>query len=127
MDEKVPKWTLADRIRKAMSEAGVGVQELADELGVTRGAVSKWITNGPSHVEPKRPTLIAIALRTGVVLEWLESGEAAVGETAEPDAGEDAAGRGQATEPVTRPTEIKEPATLPPVASAFGHWARRRA
>lgn len=88
----VPEWTVADRMRKSLTESGIGVSEIADELGVTRGAVGKWI-NG--RVEPRRPTLIAWALRTGVPLEWLETG----------DVGGKSNGRAPATDPSARPLE----------------------
>lgn len=88
---QVPEWTLADRMRKSLDAAGLGVQEIADELGVTRGAVGKWI-NG--HVEPRHPTLMAWAMRTGVSLAWLETGEAPPGGTN---------GRAPATDPSARP------------------------
>lgn len=89
----VPAWTVADRMRKSLDVAGLGVQEMADELGVTRGAVGKWI-NG--HVTPRRPVLMAWALRTGVSLEWLEGKD--------PDSeGKDATGRAAPTDATARP------------------------
>lgn len=60
-------------MRKALDVAGVGVQDMADYLGVSRQSVSKWI-NGRGLVD--RRTTIAWALRTGVPLVWLETGEA---------------------------------------------------
>ena len=68
----VPEWTLADRMRKSMADSGLGVTEIATELGVTRGAVGKWI-NG--HITPRHPTLMAWSVCTGVSLAWLETGE----------------------------------------------------
>lgn len=92
---KVPTWTLGDRMRKSLDEAGLGVSEIADELGVTRGAVGKWIHG---RVEPRHPTLIAWALRTGVSLHWLETGREA-GEVVESTGGEG----DEATEPDPAP------------------------
>lgn len=94
----VPEWTLADRMRKSLEAAGLGVQEMADELGVTRGAVGKWI-NG--HVTPRRPVLMAWALRTGVPLEWLETG----------DADDKASGRAVPTDAPARPLGSWAPAS----------------
>lgn len=67
----VPAWDLADRMRKALRESGVGVQEMADYLGVTRSTVSTWI-NG--RIQPSVQTLRLWALATGVPLEWLSGG-----------------------------------------------------
>lgn len=68
----VPSWTLGDRMRKSLEAAGMGVQEVADELGVSRAAVGKWLHG---HVTPRRPVLIAWAGVTGVPLHWLETGD----------------------------------------------------
>ncbi len=68
----VPEFDLADRMRKALRTSGVGVQEMADYLGVARNTVSTWI-NG--RIVPDTRTLRLWALRTGVPFEWLERGE----------------------------------------------------
>jgi transcriptional regulator with XRE-family HTH domain len=68
----VPEFDLADRMRKALRTSGVGVQEMADYLGVARNTVSTWI-NG--RIEPSTQTKRLWALRTGVSFEWLEHGE----------------------------------------------------
>jgi transcriptional regulator with XRE-family HTH domain len=70
----VPQWDVADRLRKALREGGVGVAEMADYLGVSRASVSNWI-NG--RVAPSIQTLRLWALRTGVPYPWLLSGEMA--------------------------------------------------
>jgi ribosome-binding protein aMBF1 (putative translation factor) len=63
-----PQWDVADRMRKALRVSGVGVQEIADYLGVTRSTVSTWI-NG--RIEPSVQTLRLWAQQTGVSYEWL--------------------------------------------------------
>jgi transcriptional regulator with XRE-family HTH domain len=63
-----PEWDLADRMRKALREADIGVQEIADYLGVARNTVSTWI-NG--RIEPSTQTLRLWALKCGVPYEWL--------------------------------------------------------
>ena len=68
----VPQWDVADRMRKALRESEVGVQDMADYLGVGRGTVSTWI-NG--RIEPSRQTLRLWALRCGVSYEWLTNDE----------------------------------------------------
>lgn len=64
----VPQWDVADRMRKALRHADLGVAEMADYLGVSRTSVSNWI-NG--RVEPSLQTLRLWSLRTGVSLEWV--------------------------------------------------------
>ena len=67
------EFDLADRMRRALRVAEISSNEMADYLGVSRTSVSAWI-NGRN--EPRRTALIAWALRTGVPLEWLETGKA---------------------------------------------------
>jgi transcriptional regulator with XRE-family HTH domain len=62
---------LADRMRKALRTSDLSVQEIADSLEVSRNAVSAWI-NGRN--KPRRRDLRDFALRTGVPLGWLETG-----------------------------------------------------
>ena len=61
----VPEWDLADRMRKALRASGIGVQEIADYLGVTRSTVSNWV-NG--RIAPSVQTLRLWAIRCGVRL-----------------------------------------------------------
>lgn len=68
----VPQFDLADRMRKALRTAGVGVQEMADYLGVSRNTVGTWI-NG--KIDPSKQSVRLWALRTGVPFEWLLNGE----------------------------------------------------
>lgn len=68
---RIPEWDVADRMRKALRESSVGVQEIADYLGVTRGTVSSWI-NG--RITPSRQTLRLWALKCGVRYEWIKDG-----------------------------------------------------
>lgn len=39
MPGPIPEWDLADRMRKSLRHSGVGVQEMADYLGVARNTV----------------------------------------------------------------------------------------
>lgn len=64
----VPAWDVADRMRKALRHADVGVQEIADYLGVNRNTVSNWI-NG--RIEPSVQTVRLWAMRCGVPYEWI--------------------------------------------------------
>jgi transcriptional regulator with XRE-family HTH domain len=69
------EFDLADRMRKALRVANVGVAEMADYLGVARTSVGNWI-NG--RVRPGTQTLRLWSLRCGVPYEWLVEGECAV-------------------------------------------------
>lgn len=68
----MPRWDLADRLRKSLHEAGLSVQDIADFLGVSRGSVSNWI-NG--HNRPSPPTIRLWAQQTGVSYLWLRKGD----------------------------------------------------
>jgi transcriptional regulator with XRE-family HTH domain len=69
--DTVPQWDTADRMRKALREANVGVQEMADYLGVARNTVSTWI-NG--RIRPSKQTLRLWSMRCGVPYRWLADG-----------------------------------------------------
>ena len=62
----------ADRLRRALRISGVGVQEMADYLGVGRTTVSNWISG---RIEPRPAMVRLFALRTGFPYEWLLTGE----------------------------------------------------
>ncbi|MCU4295496.1 XRE family transcriptional regulator [Brevibacterium permense] len=66
------EFTRADRLAKSLTASGVSSQEMADYLEVSRNTISNWI-NG--RTSPRRPDLLAWALRTGVPIDWIESGE----------------------------------------------------
>lgn len=97
----VPEFDLADRMRKSLRHADLGVQGMADYLDVTRGTVGNWI-NGRIH--PSTQTLRLWALRTGVPFKWLETGETPTGN--DPDGGEECAIRDSNPEP----TDMGKPA-----------------
>lgn len=71
--EQAPEWDLADRMRKSLRHADIGVAEMASYLGVSPASVSNWI-NG--HNRPSKPTQRLWAMRCGVPLNWLLEGEA---------------------------------------------------
>lgn len=56
----------------ALRHAGVSVQEMADELGMARGSVSRWLSDRGA---PRTIFVKAWALRTGVPYEWLWTGQ----------------------------------------------------
>ncbi len=74
----IPQWTLGDRLRKAREQRGLGVQDLANELGISRNSVGNYESG---RTRPPRPTLIVWSMRCGVPIEWLQTGIAAGPET----------------------------------------------
>lgn len=72
MGGQVPSWTLGDRLRKARTFAGLEQAELAAELGIARNSVANYELG---HTRPRRPVLLAWAMRTGVSLGWLTEEE----------------------------------------------------
>lgn len=68
----VPEWDLADRLRKSLRVANLGVQDMADYLDVSRNTVSAWI-NG--RTPPSTQSLRLWALRTAVPYVWLLTGK----------------------------------------------------
>ena len=64
-------WTLEDRLRKAREVTGLGQSEFAAEIDVSRRTVGNYESGS---VAPRRIVLKAWALRSGVPLEWLETG-----------------------------------------------------
>ena len=69
----IPEETLGERMRRALRKEHMGVQEMADYLGVARNTVSTWIND---RIHPGEQTLRLWSIRTGVPLEWLKNGDA---------------------------------------------------
>lgn len=69
---RVPQWSLGDRLRKAREVAGMSQQDWADEVGISRGSVANYEAG---KQKPRRPVLLAWAMRSGVQLDWLAGGE----------------------------------------------------
>ena len=66
----------SDRLSKALKLGKVSSNEMAAHLDVSRTTISNYI-NG--RTEPKRSQIRDWALRTGVPMEWLETGEVGLG------------------------------------------------
>jgi transcriptional regulator with XRE-family HTH domain len=64
----VPRWTLADKLRKARQHAGLEQDELAEQLGIARQSVSNYERG---QTTPNRPIVWAWADVTGVDRAWL--------------------------------------------------------
>lgn len=78
----VPEWTLGWRMLRALEHAGVKVEDIADEIGVSRATVSRW-THDKGPV--REIYLRHWALRTGVDFDWLRTGRRGVPGPAEVD------------------------------------------
>jgi len=63
---------LAMRIRVARQHARLSQAELAERLGVSRGAVANWESVEDAH--PVASRLVKLAVLTNVSIEWLATG-----------------------------------------------------
>lgn len=69
----VPAWTLGWRLQRALDFEGLTATAMADELGVNRGTVSRWMHDVGKA--PRDAYLRHWANRCGVPFEWLKYGE----------------------------------------------------
>ena len=71
----VPEFTLGWRLQRALDYAGkMKAEDMADEMGVHRATVSRWMNERGA---PPRPIYLKQwALRTGVNRDWLTTGVA---------------------------------------------------
>ncbi|HET6782741.1 MAG TPA: helix-turn-helix transcriptional regulator [Pseudoxanthomonas sp.] len=63
---------LAMRIRVARQYAKLSQAELAEKLGISRGAVANWESANDAH--PATSRMVKLAVLTGVSSEWLVTG-----------------------------------------------------
>ncbi len=68
----VPEWTLGWRMQRALAHAGVTAEEMADETGMSRYTISRWLND--RGMPPRAGFVKLWALRTGVDREWLLTG-----------------------------------------------------
>lgn len=68
---QIPDWTLGWRMQRSLAHAGLSIEEMSAELGVSRSTVSRWVND---HGEPRIGYLKLWALRCGVPLDWLLEG-----------------------------------------------------
>lgn len=67
----VPQWTLGWRLQRALAHADMKAEAMAEELGVDRRTLSRWMHDkGPVRAA----YLKQWALRTGVSYDWLAHG-----------------------------------------------------
>lgn len=70
VNSEIPAWTFGDRLRKVRRVAGLTMDQLAEALGVTKGAIGQYET------DKSRPKdIVAAAKRiqvlTGVPASWM--------------------------------------------------------
>ena len=68
----IPQWTVADRLRKARTVAGLSQEELAERIGCADTTVSNYETGATTNV--RRIVMRQWALATGVPEAWLRDG-----------------------------------------------------
>lgn len=69
---RIPPLTLGWRLQMALREADISVQQMADELGMARTSLSRWLND--RGTPPRAVFVKQWALRTGVPVEWLMHG-----------------------------------------------------
>lgn len=69
--EKIPALSLPWRMKMALEDAGIGVAEMGERLGVSRDTISNWI-NG--RIQPRRAFLRVWADECEVDFRWLAEG-----------------------------------------------------
>src|SRR5690606_20591044 len=59
--ERIPEWTIGWRLKRALDFADLSAQEMATELGVHVGTVSRWMNDRetPRRAVPLHPELAA--------------------------------------------------------------------
>ena len=72
----IPTFDLKDRARKAREFAGLEQEELASRTGMARSTIAR-IEQGRNR--PRKPSILAIAVATGVNYEWLATGKTPIG------------------------------------------------
>ncbi len=65
----IPEWTLGWRLARALDYAGMSVEDMAAELGVSRSTISRFINDRGA---PPRTGYVKLwCQRTGVSQEWV--------------------------------------------------------
>lgn len=81
----VPVLTQGWRLQMALRQADMSVHDMADELGVSRSSLSRWMND--RGTPPRAAFVKQWALRTGVPYTWLATGEAENPRPGDPDGG----------------------------------------
>lgn len=67
---RIPEWTVADRLRKARESAGLSQADLAELTGISRRTISSYEQGST----PKRTNVLAWAMATGYPYTWITDG-----------------------------------------------------
>jgi len=70
----IPEFTVADRLRKAREKTGLDHRQFASAIDSSKGTISNYESNRYTR-QRKTIVLKAWALRTGVPLEWILTGQ----------------------------------------------------
>jgi transcriptional regulator with XRE-family HTH domain len=65
---------LRENLKKAISESGLYVKEIALRAGVNKRTIDKWI--GVENTEPKVNDLYEVCKVLDITVEWVVAGEA---------------------------------------------------
>ena len=68
---RIPSFTIGDRLRKARESAGMSQEELAEDVGISRRSLVRYERDEMI----KKSVILLYAMRTGVPVEWIETGE----------------------------------------------------
>lgn len=68
----IPEWTLGWRLQRSLAHAGISVEQMAAELGVSRSTVSRWMND--RGASPRSIYVRQWARKCGVSLGWVETG-----------------------------------------------------
>lgn len=74
----IPAETVGDRLERSLKHAKVGVQEMAEHLGLSRNQTGRYIND---RTPVPKAVLRVWALRCGVPYSWLVTGNAPEGST----------------------------------------------
>lgn len=70
-EQTIPTWTLGWRLKRSLDWANLSAQAMADEFGVDRGTISRWM----SDRSPVRDIYLRVwAEKCGVPVDWLRNG-----------------------------------------------------
>lgn len=70
-EQRIPTWTMGDRLAKARRDTGMSTREFADALGVSAKTINNY--EAGTHA-PRRIVINAWSLATGVPTGWLLTG-----------------------------------------------------